>query len=66
MMTNMEIELKASEWARMLYLMEKGMKDTKKKDEDMQLLFKCKIFADQTKQDEDLIKSDVDDWDTDG
>ena len=65
-MTNMEIEIKASEWARMLYLMERGMKETAKKDEDMQLLFKCKIFADQTKKDEALIESDTEDWDDDG
>ena len=65
-MTNMEIEIKASEWARMLYLMEKGMKETEKKDQDLQLLFKCKIFADQTKKDETLIESDTEDWDDDG
>lgn len=60
----MEIELSAKEWGRMLYLMEKGMKDADKKDEDLQLLFKCKIFADQTKKDEALIEADTEDWDT--
>jgi len=50
----MEIEFSSKEWARVIYLMKRGLKVDPKNEQDKQLFWKTNEFAKQAKRDEDF------------
>ena len=56
---SLDIEITSKEWSRIVYLIKKAM-GKKPKASDEAILWKCHIFAEQTKKDEVVFSSDDD------